>query len=58
MVRPARKFDALIITDDVYDVLRWPEQEDADKSALGKIPPRIVGVNRTLDGGCRDEWGR
>ncbi|KAF2805003.1 PLP-dependent transferase [Mytilinidion resinicola] len=57
LVRLARQFDALVVTDDVYDVLRWPEDPNAPVSRLGKPPPRIVDVDATLDGGPVDEWG-
>ncbi|KAF2710174.1 aminotransferase [Pleomassaria siparia CBS 279.74] len=57
LVRLAREFDALVVTDDVYDVLRWPEHANDDASQLGSVPPRIVDVDRTLDGGPKDEWG-
>ncbi|KFH44533.1 hypothetical protein ACRE_046800 [Hapsidospora chrysogenum ATCC 11550] len=57
LVRLAREFDALVVTDDVYDVLRWPEGEDGDASKMPPIPPRIVDVDRVLDGGVKDEWG-
>ncbi|KAF4341705.1 plp-dependent transferase [Fusarium beomiforme] len=57
LVRLAREFDALIVTDDVYDVLRWPEAEGEDQSKLDPIPPRIVDVDRVLDGGPKSEWG-
>jgi DNA-binding transcriptional MocR family regulator len=57
LVRLAREFDALVVTDDVYDVLRWPEEEDANTEQLGDVPPRIVDVDRVLDGGPKGEWG-
>ncbi|CVK96548.1 related to aromatic amino acid aminotransferase and related proteins [Fusarium mangiferae] len=57
LVRLAREFDALVVTDDVYDVLRWPEDEDETQCRLGAIPPRIVDVDRFLDDGPRSEWG-
>ncbi|KAK9364358.1 pyridoxal phosphate-dependent transferase, partial [Lipomyces kononenkoae] len=57
LVRLAREFDALVVTDDVYDVLRWPEDKQHDVILMGKAPPRIVDVDRKLDGGCKDEWG-
>lgn len=57
LVRIARDFDALVVTDDVYDVLRWPVSKDDDPSQLGAVPPRVVDVDRTLDGGPKDKWG-
>lgn len=57
LIRLAREFDALVITDDVYDVLRWPGEEGADAKQLGDVPPRIVDVDKMLDGGPKDEWG-
>lgn len=56
LVRLARRYDALVVTDDVYDVLRWPDSEDANIADLGSAPPRIVDVDRTLDQGP-GEWG-
>ncbi|KAF2087045.1 PLP-dependent transferase [Saccharata proteae CBS 121410] len=51
LVRLAREYDALIVTDDVYDFLQWP----ADLTHL--IPrkanlPRLVDIDRFLDGGA------
>jgi DNA-binding transcriptional MocR family regulator len=57
LVRLAREFDALVVTDDVYDVLRWPADESGIYEQLGDVPPRIVDIDRTLDGGPIDEWG-
>jgi DNA-binding transcriptional MocR family regulator len=57
LIHLAREFDALVITDDVYDLLRWPKNESEDQDKLGAIPPRIVDVDRVLDGGPKDEWG-
>ena len=58
LVRLARKHDALIVTDDVYDMLGW------DSAASGKngicrtaCQPRHVDLDRYLDGGPVDEFG-
>ncbi|KAH6989297.1 pyridoxal phosphate-dependent transferase [Ilyonectria sp. MPI-CAGE-AT-0026] len=55
IVRLAREHDALIITDDVYDALRWPVEESAPLEKVGPLPPRIVDVDRALPG--QSEWG-
>ncbi|PSN74566.1 PLP-dependent transferase [Corynespora cassiicola Philippines] len=53
LVRVAREFDALIITDDVYDFLQWPASPTAEKLSLDRaILPRIVDIDRYLDGGA------
>ncbi|ORY13863.1 pyridoxal phosphate-dependent transferase [Clohesyomyces aquaticus] len=52
LVRLAREYDALIITDDVYDFLQWPSSLTAQTLSLEKaVLPRIVDVDRFLDGG-------
>ncbi|ORY01819.1 aromatic amino acid aminotransferase [Clohesyomyces aquaticus] len=57
LVQLAREFDALVITDDVYDTLRWSQDENDHVSQLGAVPPRIVDIDRSLDGGPKEEWG-
>ena len=58
LVRLARDYDALIITDDVYDMLQWPSSQQSDAAALTTaFVPRIVDVDRYLDGGPADEFG-
>lgn len=53
LVKIARDHDALIITDDVYDYLQWPIQKTNGFSSLKQaILPRIVDVDKSLDGGC------
>lgn len=58
LVRVARKHDALIVTDDVYDMLGW-DYAASDKETTRKIAcqPRLVDVDRYLDGGPIDEFG-
>lgn len=58
LVRLAREFDALIVTDDVYDFLQW--SPDPYKTLLepGRARHRrLVDVDRYLDGGPEDKWG-
>jgi DNA-binding transcriptional MocR family regulator len=59
LVRLAREYDALIITDDVYDFLQWPSTLHPDSAAPPSLEkavlPRIVDVDRYLDGGAERE---
>lgn len=56
LVRVAREFDALVITDDVYDFLQWPSDLTSQTMSLHKATmPRIVDVDRYLDGGSERE---
>jgi DNA-binding transcriptional MocR family regulator len=58
LVRLARRFDALIVADDVYDFLQWPSDPSAaDLDSETALLPRIVDVDGYLDGGPIDEWG-
>lgn len=57
LVRLAREFDILVITDDVYDFLQWPSDPDKSPSANADALPRLVDVDRYLDGGPIHEWG-
>jgi DNA-binding transcriptional MocR family regulator len=48
LVKLARKYDALIVTDDVYDCLQWhttPQVTSLSKAIL----PRLVDIDRTLE---------
>jgi DNA-binding transcriptional MocR family regulator len=57
LVRLARRFDALIIADDVYDFLQWPSDPDTPALKETASTPRIVDVDGYLDGGPIDEFG-
>ncbi|OQO05759.1 hypothetical protein B0A48_09853 [Cryoendolithus antarcticus] len=55
LVKLARKVDALVVADDVYDFLQWPA--DTEKSAQKGVLrtthfPRLVDVDRSLAGGA------
>ena len=53
LVKLAREYDALTITDDVYDFLQWPSDlQTTDLSLRKAILPRIVDIDRSLDGGA------
>jgi DNA-binding transcriptional MocR family regulator len=56
LVRLAREYDALIVTDDVYDFLQWSPLPDGPLPDRACVP-RIVDIDRYLDGGPVDEWG-
>lgn len=57
LVRLARRYDALIITDDVYDFLQWPSAPDAALAHPDRASVvRLVDVDRYLDDGAH-EWG-
>ncbi|CDM34739.1 hypothetical protein DTO013E5_3344 [Penicillium roqueforti] len=58
LVRLARQYDALIVTDDVYDFLQWSAKPEGEENSGDRAcVPRIVDVDRYLDGGPQDEWG-
>ena len=55
LVETARRHDALIITDDVYDKLQWPAAKGSSQSSMkGAILPRIVDVDRFLESSSSD----
>jgi DNA-binding transcriptional MocR family regulator len=58
LIRLARKYDALIVTDDVYDMLQWSSDSEEGRGSLDRaVLPRMVDVDRELDGGPIDEFG-
>jgi len=58
LVRLARQYDALVVTDDVYDMLQWPSSPEERPRRMDKASlPRIVDIDDYLDGGPIDEFG-
>ena len=58
LVRLARRYDALVVTDDVYDMLQWAsDPKDGTQEMNRAILPRIVDIDRELDGGPIDDFG-
>lgn len=58
LLRCAKEFDALLICDDVYDMLQWPAQPSTspEQSSLPQAHlPRIVDVEKYLDGGLEED---
>lgn len=56
LVLLARKYDACIITDDVYDQLQWLADTTSNQSPMEHAClPRIVDIDRDLDGGAERE---
>lgn len=52
LVRLAREYDALVVTDDVYDFLQWPSSRSSHTVSLEQaVLPRLVDLDRVLDGG-------
>lgn len=50
LIKIAREFDILVISDDVYDFLSWPASDSISEDSLDLIPGRLVDVDRALPG--------
>ncbi|CRG89400.1 putative protein YER152C [Talaromyces islandicus] len=58
VIRLARRYDVLVISDDVYDFLQWPSDMSASNSPSDTAAvPRLVDIDRYLDGGPIDDFG-
>lgn len=57
LVRLARRFDALVVSDDVYDFLQWSNTTNPLPHPDRRYIPRLIDIDRYLDGGPKDEWG-
>jgi DNA-binding transcriptional MocR family regulator len=55
LVQLARRHDALIITDDVYDLLQWSTNNTSPLTRA--LIPRLVDVDRELGGHEHDAYG-
>ncbi|QDS77635.1 hypothetical protein FKW77_002670 [Venturia effusa] len=59
LVKIARQYDALIITDDVYDQLQWPAGHDTPDehvfATMKAVMPRLVDVDKVFEGGSERE---
>jgi DNA-binding transcriptional MocR family regulator len=60
LVRLARRYDMLLVADDVYDFLRWPAAKqshglDSESGSRQEYLPRLVDVDRDIDGGAERE---
>lgn len=55
LVRLARRFDALLVADDVYDFLHWPAEpsEVGSETPPHQILPRLVDIDREIGGGTQ-----
>lgn len=58
LVRIARRYDALVVADDVYDMLQWPSKANQNQTPMRTaFLPRVVDIDRYLDGGPIDDFG-
>jgi DNA-binding transcriptional MocR family regulator len=55
LVSLARRYDALLISDDVYDFLAWPEDPTIPDNEVARVPARLVDIDRVTPG--RTQFG-
>lgn len=48
LVQIARKHNALIISDDIYDMLQWPSSRTSTSLSRNRLLPRFVDIDRSL----------
>lgn len=55
LVKIAREYDALVVTDDVYDQLQWPVGEhkvdEHDFATMKAVMPRLIDIDKVFEGG-------
>ena len=52
LIEVAREYDALVVTDDVYDQLQWRTSSTSNGALGTALLPRLVDIDRTLGGGA------
>ncbi|KAJ5277132.1 hypothetical protein N7524_003285 [Penicillium chrysogenum] len=55
LIRVARKYNALVVADDVYDFLSWGVTHPANPNPHPQL--RLVDIDRVVDGGTEDPFG-
>ena len=55
LVKIAREYDALVVSDDVYDQLQWKASSMSDNPPKSATLPRLVDIDRLLGGGPERE---
>lgn len=55
LIRVARKYNALVVADDVYDFLTWGTTHPANIASCLQL--RLVDIDRVIDGGPEDRFG-